>query len=322
MDSQLTWKYHLKHLEKKSSNKLSILSALAGSTWGISTQDLRRTYLATVLPQFTYCASVWFVPNGGHGFKQKENVALTFMKNIQARAAKIIAGTFRSTAGSALDIELHLLPVQKQLDIALYDSMLRIITSPTYQLITSQRALENRELTASPTQHQQKLYAQLSPLHKLEIRYAAVFKRDTPQLERRIPYPTSPWWQPPETTIAANDQESIATHDVVIARKTHLVIYTDGSGIDGKVGASAVTLFSPFAGATPMIADRKQAYLGPLTDYTVYSGELAGLDLALKIVEENPSEKPVAIFTDNQAAIQAIKSLKQQSGQYLLQNLA
>lgn len=46
------------YLERKWSVKLAILFALAGSTWGINTEDLRRVYLAKVLLQFTYCALV------------------------------------------------------------------------------------------------------------------------------------------------------------------------------------------------------------------------------------------------------------------------
>lgn len=45
---------------------------MAGSTWGVNTNDLRRTYISTVLPQFLYRVLVWFVPTGGHGFKGKK----------------------------------------------------------------------------------------------------------------------------------------------------------------------------------------------------------------------------------------------------------
>lgn len=42
-DSCLTWKSHLAYLEAKTTQKLSILSAMAGSTWGVNINDLRRT---------------------------------------------------------------------------------------------------------------------------------------------------------------------------------------------------------------------------------------------------------------------------------------
>ena len=72
-----------------------------------------------------------------------------------------------------------------------------------------------------------------------------------------------------------------------------------------------------------MTLDKKQALLGPLTEFTVYSGELIGLELALKIVEDHPEiDRPITIFTDNQASIAAVKIPKQQSCQFVLERLA
>ncbi len=48
-DSCLTWKSHLTYLEAKKTQKLSIFSAIVGSTWGVNTNYLRRTYISTVL---------------------------------------------------------------------------------------------------------------------------------------------------------------------------------------------------------------------------------------------------------------------------------
>lgn len=110
----------------------------------------------------------------------------------------------------------------------------------------------------------------------------------------------------------------MVTYYGIFAAGNHIVIYTDGSGIDGEVGASAVTLFTPTVSEPSMAADRRQIYLGPLIDYTVYSGDLIGVDLALDIMEAYPDERHVAIFIDGQAGIKAVESPRQQSGQYML----
>jgi hypothetical protein len=69
-------------LKKKSISKLSILTILAEFIWNVNIEDFRRIYLVTVLSQFTYCVSIWYVLNEEHDFKQKKNVALIFMKDI------------------------------------------------------------------------------------------------------------------------------------------------------------------------------------------------------------------------------------------------
>ena len=132
-DSCLTWKLHLAYLEAKTTQKLSILLAMVGSTWGVNINNVRRKYISTILPQFLYCVLVWFVSSGEHWFKRKEDRTLALIRRINTRAGKIILGTFRTSTGAALDIELFLRPVNLQLDIFLHNALLRIVTGSTYK---------------------------------------------------------------------------------------------------------------------------------------------------------------------------------------------
>ena len=67
----------------------------------------------------------------------------------------------------------------------------------------------------------------------------------------------------------------------------------------------------------PALDGRASAYLGKENAATVYAAKLAGilmgLDLAMKFNQRN-----VAVFTDNQAALQALESPRRQSGQFIL----
>jgi ribonuclease HI len=90
-----------------------------------------------------------------------------------------------------------------------------------------------------------------------------------------------------------------------------LWIYTDGSGINGEVGASAWCEQKDW---------QARIYLGPDTDYTVYSAELMGISSALGMaLQAGRRYNKVIVFTDNQAAILSTQRPRLQFGQYILQ---
>jgi ABC-type multidrug transport system permease subunit len=108
------------------------------------------------------------------------------MKNIQIRAVQIISDAFRFIVEIALNVKLYLFSIRQQLNMIIYDALLRLIISSTYSFIKNFRVLINRSLVLNQTQHQRMLYAQLSSLQKLKIKYAAVFNRDLDKFELRI----------------------------------------------------------------------------------------------------------------------------------------
>jgi hypothetical protein len=108
------------------------------------------------------------------------------MKNIQIRTIQIIFDAFRSIVEAILNVELYLLSIRQQLNMIIYDALLRLIINFAYFFIKSFRVLLNRFLALELTQHQRMLYAQLSLLQKLKIKYAAVFNRDLNRFELRI----------------------------------------------------------------------------------------------------------------------------------------
>ncbi len=95
----------------------------------------------------------------------------------------------------------------------------------------------------------------------------------------------------------------------VSANKGYVMIYTDGSGINKKVGAAAVL---------PDIGSPYGIYLGPSNWFTVYSAELHGVLQALTMTtvhREEVGTRKVIINTNNQASIQVIGDLGKHSGQ-------
>lgn len=89
------------------------------------------------------------------------------------------------------------------------------------------------------------------------------------------------------------------------------VIYTDGSGINGKVGAAVVG-----PGFT------SNSFLGLADSFTVYSAELYGIYLATeKTLELSHSPKIIIIYVDNQSALHAVAAPRNKSGQHILQRI-
>ena len=57
LDSQLNWGAHLQHIQAQLIKRFGALDSIAGFTWGFGTLDLRRLYIATVLPQILHGCS-------------------------------------------------------------------------------------------------------------------------------------------------------------------------------------------------------------------------------------------------------------------------
>jgi hypothetical protein len=110
------------------------------------------------------------------------------MKNIQIRATQIIADVFRIIVKMILNIELYLFSIRQQLNMIIYDALLRLIMSSTYSFIKSLKVLFNRILVLNQTQHQRMLYTQLNLLQKLKIKYVVIFNKNLDRFEIKISF--------------------------------------------------------------------------------------------------------------------------------------
>lgn len=312
LDSKLNGEAHLRHVEDRASTQLQAIAQLAGSTWGISVEQMRQLYLATVVPRITYAASCWYIPEGGHGFGQQRKQAIRVINNIQKKATCYITGAFRTTAAAALEAELYIPPAHITLRRACEAGAHRIISSPHYNRIKVIRM--GTYHGNKPNTH----YKYLSPLQKLEASIEARYP-DRPKHERIRPGLFNPWDQPIHTVIPPTEAAKHA-HDRALQEAmdapNHMCIYTDGSDISGEVGAAA---FNAKNGTND------SRYIGPSTTANNYAAELIALILAMdmvlkeaSLVDERRRPPKATIFSDSQAAIRAVENPGNKSGQALV----
>ena len=126
------------------------------------------------------------------------------------------------------------------------------------------------------------------------------------KIERIEPFIRPPWWSLKAEVIIEQDKSTARTHHDRIHGTERLAIYTDGSGINNKVGAAAHT----------SIQTRHQ-HLGSDTQFNVFTGEVTAISLATDIAQQQKAQS-CHIYTDSQAAIKAITNPQRQSGQAII----
>jgi len=92
-----------------------------------------------------------------------------------------------------------------------------------------------------------------------------------------------------------------------------MVIYTDGSGISGKIGAAAYNTTTE---------EVSLQHLGSETHYNVYAAELTAISMAVTLWEKQIYVYPKCqIFTDSQSAGRSISQPRRQSGQSIIKSI-
>lgn len=116
---------------------------------------------------------------------------LNTIKRIQRRAAQIITGAFRTTAGSAVDVKANLLPARQYLEHTALEAAVRIRTNPLYTEMA--RTREGSKTVGSLG----RLSSILKSKHDVRLE----------QLKKRQPHGVPPWWIPLLTQIDPSPDE-------------------------------------------------------------------------------------------------------------------
>jgi ribonuclease HI len=155
-----------------------------------------------------------------------------------------------------------------------------------------------------------------SPLHQLICQYPQA----NPTTLEKIPAIGDKPWSPPPTQTRIEIDRATAIEKAKKRSQPTFRVFTDGSGIDGNAGASAVLFRDDHEVKT------LRYQLGPLTEHTVYEAEAVAATMGLYLLKtETPSRLPaqeyVEIGIDNHAVIRAKHDENPHSGSHLLRHI-
>ncbi|GAA5960384.1 hypothetical protein JCM10213_001740, partial [Rhodosporidiobolus nylandii] len=285
-DGQLTFLPHISHCARNASLALNAVACLMGARHGLRPALAKTLYDTVVLPRLLWAGAVWWKAEGAEG-------RLALLRAVQKEGARLVSGGFGSAARETLEVEAGLAPLE-------------------HRLALTHLKLAMRALSAPPS-HPLHLPAQLalarpSPPHPSPL-HAALASPLLPRLlrvEPILPDPVAPWEEEPAVAIviAESKEASVALHEraAAAAEEGDVLVYTDGSLMEGETGAGVV--FEVRSGGGESLRAGRSRELGQLQG--VYQGELEALRIAFTSL---PSFLPpsstarVRIFADNQSAV-------------------
>jgi len=182
----------------------------------------------------------------------------------------------------------NLLPFHLLVDKIRYAAAIRLATLPaTHPLYKPVRDAAANLVKTHPT-----------PLHDLMHRYNITPKKmETIDAVRKGPK----WKSKAKIKIHRSKEEAV--EDERMREGDRIRVYSDGSGIDGKIGAGAVL----YRAGRLKSALRYQ--LGSATRHTVYEGEGVGLVLGMELIRKEVNVRKTSIGIDNQSGITAVISI-------------
>ena len=294
-DQKLKFRTHVKQIVAKGTKYALAIAGIAKSGWGPEFKYLRRLFTAVAAPRIDYAAIIWHRPKDT--CTAPTTSQLQALSSIQGRIMRAITGCFRTTAITAMEHETALLSPQWRLTDKILRTITRMMTTainhPIHTWITQALKDGNRPY--------------ISNLENLIKHYPEYIQ---PGMEHITAYIRPPWWKSSShhSNLRLNKEEAAKDHQQRLQQipAQDLIIYTDGSGHGGQIGAA---IYSPTTKVT------KGEYIGTNNTHNVYAAELTAIQMAITLIEEKIQEYPnVHIFTDNQSAIQTIDNAKTNLG--------
>jgi ribonuclease HI len=294
IDREIRWKEQGDKMVAKGQNWVAQIQRIARVKTGIPPTLMRRLYISVAVPRIFYGADVCLVAGSRRGRVGGASVVAK-LTTIQRRAAIAITGAMRSTATDVLDAHANLMPVPVLIDKVRAQAALRLATLPeSHPLAKHVQRAATRRVKRHP-----------APLHGLMHDFG-IRPRDIETVDHAR---ADEGWKPKfKTKIGRCRLEGILMD---WDDKAPLQIYTDGSGMNGKIGAAAV-LYRKGQKIRSL-----RLYLGKDTEHTVPEAEGIAMILGLELLKGERGVKKVSMAADNMGAITRSDNAKAAPAQYL-----
>ena len=292
VDQHLDWKIHHNYAIEKGSKWAAQIRQATRPSWGIMPKYVRCLYIGVALPRILYGMDVWCsVPQGNRSQTPERGMSKVIRKltSIQRFGTIAITGALRTSPTDTLNAYAFLPPISYMLEKWCQRAAIRLATiPPKHPLYAPVKASSKRYVK----KHR-------SPLHII----FKGFKHDTGRVEKIPTRPRNPAKRGKlPFTVSIPDSKEASVEEARTAKEV-IKVYSDGSAIDGKVGATAVLTRM---GTTQRIL---HYHLGPKGEHTVHKAELIGILLAIQLIKtEHSVSVPIAIGADNQAALEAFNT--------------
>ena len=307
LDQHLSWAPQCANVIEKGSKWISQIKHIARPSWGITPSYARKLYIGTALPKVLYGVEVWHTPTPEkirkRGGKLRGSVKVTTkLASVQRAGAIAVTGGLRTSPTDTLNALANLLPSEAIIDKWCYRAALRLA------------ALHDKHPLRKPIKRctRSRVKKHRSPLHLL----LRVLDADTRLVAPKAIATHNPakLVRPPfEVRIPTSKENSKREAQ---AASEEIQVFTDGSVIEGKVGAAAVL-------TRPGKDHRFLHYhLGSENEYTIYDAELAGLAMGLHLIKtERKARRGTMMGADNQAAITAVQNELSTPSHYIAKDI-
>lgn len=299
IDAGQKWKKQVATKAAKGRRIAGLISRLGKGGRGMGCENLRTMYQATARQTMEYGAEAWWAGQRGYA---------STLDKVHEQAMRKIFGHFRTAPGGAILNEARIIPTAIQLDHRNRTRAIRAIAEGRTEMVDKCEEILDGDNAPTHARNRGMLRAVLAtrkmvgPLHQVER-----WKPNESDIEQTLQNVT--------LVINPSSKEELARQKERKEGPDEVVLYTDGSMMEGRTGAGVWWM----RGTEEW---QESAALGKKME--VFDAEMFAILLAIRTgIEEAQLQKKkiICIRADNQAALERVMATQQKHGERLAKKI-